>query len=59
LGFSDIIIGAIIGHAKRGTTGIYATAPDSALILAADRISQYLADALDGKQSGKVLKFKA
>lgn len=59
LGFSDIIIGAIIGHAKKGTTGIYATAPDSALILAADRISQYLADALDGRQTGKVLKFKA
>jgi integrase len=55
LGFSDIIIGAIIGHAKKGTTGIYATAPDSALILAADRISQYLADALDGKQRGQVV----
>ncbi len=59
LGFSDIIIGAIIGHAKKGMTGHYATAPDSALILAADRISQYLADALDGKEAGKVVKFRA
>jgi hypothetical protein len=60
LGFSDIIIiGAIIGHAKKGMTGHYATAPDSALIMAADRISQYLADALDGGEAGKVLRFRA
>jgi integrase len=54
LGYSDIVIGATIGHAKRGVTGRYATAPDSALVFAADRIAQYLADALDGKASRKV-----
>jgi integrase len=55
MGYSDIVIGAIIGHAKRGVTGRYATAPDSALIFAADRVSQRLADALDGKKTGNVV----
>jgi integrase len=57
LGYSDIVIGAIIGHAKKGITGRYATAPDSALIFAADRISQHLAEALEGKVSAKVVQF--
>lgn len=58
LGYSDIVIGAIIGHAKKGITGRYATAPDSVLIMAADRISQYLADALDGKKMSKVIPLR-
>jgi integrase len=56
LGYSDIVIGAIIGHAKHGITGRYATAPDAVLIAAANRISQHLADALNGKEAGKVIK---
>jgi len=59
MGYSDIVIGAIIGHAKRGITGRYATAPDSALVFAANRISQRIADALDGKAVGKVVQFSA
>jgi integrase len=57
MGYSDIVIGAIIGHAKRGITGRYATAPDSALVFAANRISQRIADALDGKAVGKGVQF--
>ncbi len=48
LGYSDLIIGALLGHAKKGITGRYATAPDPALVAAADRISMALAQALDG-----------
>lgn len=47
LGYSDLIIGALLGHAKKGITGRYATAPDPALVAAADRISVALAKALD------------
>jgi integrase len=48
LGYSDLIIGALLGHAKKGITGRYATAPDPALVAAADKISLALAMALDG-----------
>lgn len=48
LGYSDLIIGALLGHAKKGITGRYATAPDPALVAAADRISLALAKGLDG-----------
>lgn len=56
LGYSDLIIGALIGHAKKGITGRYATAPDPALIAAADRISVALALALDGKADDNVVR---
>jgi len=55
LGYSDLIIGALIGHAKKGITGRYATAPDPALVAAADRISMALAMALDGNAKDKVV----
>lgn len=47
LGYSDLIIGALLGHAKKGITGRYATAPDPALVAAADKISLALARALE------------
>jgi len=49
----DLIIGALLGHAKKGITGRYATAPDPALVAAADKISMALARALDGKPANK------
>jgi integrase len=48
LGYSEMIIKALIGHAKRGSTQIYAHVPDPAAIAAADRVSAVIADALDG-----------
>jgi len=48
LGYSEMIIKALIGHAKRGATQLYAHVPDPAAIAAADRVSQVIADALDG-----------
>lgn len=56
LGYSDLIIGALLGHAKRGITGRYATAPDPALVAAADRISLALVLALDGRATETVVK---
>jgi integrase len=56
LGYSDLIIGALLGHAKKGITGRYATAPDPALVAAADRISLALAMALDGTAMDKIVK---
>jgi integrase len=55
LGYSDLIIGALLGHAKKGITGRYATAPDPALVAAADRISLALALALDGTRADNVV----
>jgi integrase len=49
MNYSDFVIGGMLGHAKPGVTGRYANAPDSALLMAADRVSQRLAGALDGR----------
>jgi hypothetical protein len=57
MNYSDFVIGGLLGHAKRGMTGRYANAPDAALILAADHVSQKLADALDCRATGKVVQF--
>jgi integrase len=59
LGYSDLIIGALLGHAKKGITGRYATAPDPALVAAADRISLALAMTLDGASADNVVKLPA
>jgi integrase len=58
LGYSDLIIGALLGHAKRDITGRYATAPDPALVAAANKISAALAVALDGVESGTVVSIR-
>lgn len=57
LGYSDLIIGALLGHAKKGITGRYATAPDPVLVAAADKISLALALALDGKKADNLVRF--
>ena len=53
MGFSELVIAGLLGHSLRSVTGRYATTPDSALVLAADQISQRLADSLDGKTAKK------
>ena len=59
LGYSDLIIGALLGHAKKGITGRYATAPDPALVSAADKISLALAMALDDSTVDNVVRLPA
>lgn len=48
LGFSELTIAALLGHASRGVTQRYVHI-DEALRLAADRIAEEMADILDGK----------
>lgn len=49
MNYSELVIGALIGHKTRTVTGRYATTPDSALVVAADAISARLARALEGR----------
>jgi site-specific recombinase XerD len=48
LGFSELTIAGLLGHAVPGVTARYAHVPDSALVAAADRVSARIAAALDG-----------
>lgn len=57
MNFSELIIAGLLGHSAGTVTGQYATTPDSALVAAADRISQHLANTLDGKATWKDVQF--
>ena len=59
LGFSEITIAGLLGHAARGVTQRYSHVPDSALLAAADRVSYRIAVALDGEAESKVVPLKA
>jgi integrase len=48
LGFSELTIAALLGHASRGVTQRYIHI-DEALRMAADRVAQEMADILDGR----------
>jgi integrase len=48
LGFSELTIAGLLGHTVPGVTARYAHVPDSALVAAADRVSERIAAALDG-----------
>ena len=58
MGFSELVIAGLLGHRVKGVTARYATAPDSALVAAADRVSRKIADALDGIRSGDVVQIR-
>jgi integrase len=59
MNFSELTIAGLLGHKVRGITARYATAPDSALLAAADRVSARLAAALDGTDaSAKIVELK-
>lgn len=47
LGYSELTIAGLIGHSTRGVTARYAHVPDSALVSAADAVSERIAQALD------------
>ena len=56
LGYSDPIVGALLGHAATGTTQVhYVRRPDAALIAAATRISDRIASAMEGKAQAHVV----
>jgi integrase len=48
MNYSELTIAGMLGHKVKGVTARYATAPDSALVTAADAVSRRLASALDG-----------
>jgi integrase len=55
MNISELLIAGLLGHRVRSVTGRYATAPDTALVAAADRVSLRLAEALDGTENAKVI----
>jgi integrase len=55
LGFSELTIKALLGHARLGVTSGYVATVDSLVLAAAERISRYIAGAMTG-ETGKVLK---
>jgi len=50
LGFTEVTIAALIGHAKGSVTSKYIHTLDTALIMAADTIAGYIQGLLDGKE---------
>jgi hypothetical protein len=48
LGFTEVTIAALVGHAKGSVTSKYIHTLDTALIMAADTISGYIQRLLDG-----------
>jgi integrase len=52
MNFSELTIAGLLGHRVKGVTARYATAPDSALLAAADRVSLRLSETLDGRELG-------
>ncbi|MGY4573356.1 integrase [Bradyrhizobium sp. USDA 3256] len=48
LGFTEVTIAALVGHAKGSVTSRYIHTLDTALIMAADTISGYIQELLDG-----------
>ncbi len=52
LGFSELTIAGLLGHAARGVTQGYVHM-DAALVVAADRVSAEIAEMLDGAAAAK------
>jgi len=46
MNYSELTISGLLGHSARGVTARYATAPDTALVAAADAVSRRIAKAL-------------
>ena len=53
LGFTEVTIAALVGHAKGSVTSKYIHTLDTALIMAADTISGYIQGLLDGSSSSR------
>ena len=58
LGFSELTIAGLLGHSARGVTQGYVHL-DTALVVAADRVSAEIAKMLDGRAEVKHLKRNA
>jgi integrase len=58
MGFSELTIAGLLGHSVPGITARYAHVPDSALIVAADRVATRIASALDGRGEAEVVPLR-
>jgi hypothetical protein len=56
LGLSEPTIGALLGHARHGTTAGYIHKLDPSLLAAADSVSGCIAALLDGVEMGTVVQ---
>jgi len=59
LGFSELVIAALLGHKTAGVTARYARTPDKALLLAADAISERIQALLGSLSVAKVIPIRA
>jgi integrase len=57
LGFGELIIKALLGHARLGVTSGYITTVDSLLLAAADKVANYIDGAMTGER-GKVVELQ-
>jgi integrase len=57
LGFGELTIKALLGHARIGVTSGYVATVDSYLLAAAEKVGRYIADAMRG-EVGKIVKFE-
>jgi hypothetical protein len=52
MGYSELTIAGLLGHSVSGVTARYAHVPDAALLAAADKIAERIAQTLDGEVEG-------
>ena len=57
IGFSELTIAGLLGHSVPGITARYAHVPNTALVVAADRVSARIAAALDSRGDVEVIAF--
>lgn len=55
MGFSELTIAGLLGLTVPGVTARYAHVPDSALVVAADRVSARIAAALNATKKAKMV----
>jgi integrase len=55
LGLSELIIKVLLGHARLGVTSGYIATVDSLVLAAAEKVSRYIEDAMNG-ETGKVVR---
>jgi len=59
LGFSELVIAALLGHKTAGVTARYARTPDKALLLAADAISGRIGALLNSAPVAEIIPIRA
>ncbi len=59
MNFSELTIAGLLGHRVKGVTARYATAPDSALLAAADRVALRISETLDDTAGATVISIVA